>query len=679
MRYFAFLSYSHSDRQWAGWLHHKLEAYRLPKNVGGSGTLPSRISPIFRDRDELPSAASLSAAVNEALRESEWLIVLCSPAAAASRWVNEEIRTFRRLGRSERILCFIVAGEPSSGDETECFPPALVELAPDGTRIEPIAADARPQGDGRADALLKVIAGILGVGFDALKQRDQRRRNRRLIAVTAASLSIAIVTVTLAVSATMARNDADRRRAQAEDLVDFMLGDLQEQLREIGRLDLYQGIGNQALKYFASLDDDDVSDYSLAQRAKNLRQIGEVRMEQGELPAALVAFDESLAIMAKLAERDRGNAESQIALALSHSYVGLAQWRRGDLAAAREQFLEVVPIVDAVSASEPDNPKWLVERGYGHTNLGRVLELEGKLDEALGAYQTVLSTNQRLLDLEPANTEWMLELGFAHNNIGKLVAALGRLDEAEQAYRYDLAMKTRVLATNPQHNIWRSYLAASQFFLGQLLGSRGNYEEAERALSAALRTFEDLVRVEPTKIDWQIRLANAQRELGEVLVHSGRANRGVEHIRSSIDLLTKVSADEADAGSHRDLARGLLALANIETQRGEIESAGQRLTAANSQIAILLQREPTSRDARQLAIRADVCAAMVAAQRDPGSALQSYQRALVGLERDFSGSSDPEILSLEAKALAGSGRPEEAREIDNRLAQIGFASNDKAR
>jgi tetratricopeptide (TPR) repeat protein len=674
MRYFAFLSYSHTDRQWAAWLHRKLEAYRLPKNIVGPGTLRRRLSPIFRDRDELPSAASLSDAVNEALSESEWLIVLCSPASASSRWVNEEIRTFRRLGRSDRILCFVVAGEPSSGGEMECFPPALTELAADGTRIEPIAADARPQGDGKADALLRMIEGMVGVGFDALKQRDQRRRHRRLIAATAASLSIAAVTIALALTATMARNDADRRRAQAENLIDFMLGDLQEQLRQIGRLDLYQGIGNQALKYFASLDDDDVSDYSLAQRAKNLRQIGEVRLEQGELPQALVAFEESLSITAKLAARDPSNAENQIALALSHSYMGLAHWKRGDLAAAQEQFLQSVPIVDAVSAKEPDNPKWLVERGYAYTNLGRVLELEGKLDEALGAYETVLSNNQRLLDLEPENTEWMLELGFAHNNIGKLVTALGRLDEAEQAYRYDLAIKTRVLATNPQHNIWRSYRAVSQFFLGQLLGSRGNYEEAERELSAALDTFEDLSRVDPAQTEWQSRLANTQRELGKVLVQSGRADRGAEYIRSSIGQLNKLSADEADASSRRDLARGLLTLASIEAGRGEVESASERLTSANSQIAMLLQSEPTSRDTRQLAIRAEVCAAVIARGRDPGSAVQAYRRALVGIDRDFPGSSDPEILSLEAKALAGSGRADDAREIESRLAQMGFAS-----
>lgn len=674
MRYRAFLSYSHKDRLWARWLHRKLEAYRVPERLVDSHGGAARLSPIFRDRDELPSVASLSDAVNHALRESEWLVVLCSPDAAASRWVNQEIREFRHLGRSQRILCFIVGGEPSSGDATECFPPALTELGPDGTLVEPLAADARPEGDGKADALLKVIAGMLGVGFDALKQREQRRRNRRLIAATAASLAIAAVTAALAVAATIARNDADLRRTQAEDLIEFMLGDLREQLREIERLDLYQSIGDQALAYFAAQRDEDLSDRALAQRAKNLMLIGEVRLDQGQLSAALAPFEEAVSIMTRLVERDPSDAENQVALANSHFYVGYVHWQNGDLEAARERFERVVPIVDAVSAREPDNTTWLRERGFGYTNLGRVLELEGKLDEALGAYQIVLRNNERLAMLEPDNTEWLLELGFAHNNIGKLVTALGRLDDAERAYRYDLDVKSRVLATNPQNNTSREFLSVSRYYLGQLLGMRGGYADAESMLSLALADFEDLARFDPTSAEWQGRRANTQRELGKVLVFSGRADAGLSLMRSSVESLARLfESGDAGADVRRDLARGLLAMASVEIGRGDLESAGSHSQSAKAQIEALLQTEPRSRETRQLAIHADVCAARIAERRDSGSAAASYARALASIERDFPGTSDPSVLELAAAALRGLGRSADAAAVDGRLRAMGLA------
>src|SRR5262249_2335470 len=89
-RYAAFISYSHSDRPAAHWLHRALEGYRPPKEVA-VGT-DARLRPIFLDRAELSTSSDLATSVREALASSRYLIVICSPAAAKSRWVNEEIR-----------------------------------------------------------------------------------------------------------------------------------------------------------------------------------------------------------------------------------------------------------------------------------------------------------------------------------------------------------------------------------------------------------------------------------------------------------------------------------------------------------------------------------------------------------------------------------------------------------
>lgn len=205
MKYRAFLSYSHRDAAIADWFFRKLEAYRTPRALVGTasrdGTVPARLAPLFRDREELPTASNLGAVIQDALEQSHYLVVLCSPHSAASRYVNEEILSYKRMGRSDHILAIIIAGEPNASEATsgfdpdqECFPPALrYALGPDGElstlRQEPIAADARPGKDGRSRALLKTVAGLLGVGFDDLYQREARRqRSRRLLAGAAALL-----------------------------------------------------------------------------------------------------------------------------------------------------------------------------------------------------------------------------------------------------------------------------------------------------------------------------------------------------------------------------------------------------------------------------------------------------------------------------------------------------------
>lgn len=210
-QYWAFISYSHRDAEWARWLHRAIETYRVPhrlvgrENSASRETLPRRLNPVFRDRDELPGASDLGLKIREALQSSRFLIVICSPHAAASKWVNEEIKTFKALGREERVLCLVVSGEPGASDKgdaaAECFPPAIrFHVRTDGElsedRAEPVAADARPLADGRKNALLKLLAGMLGVGYDELKRREEHRKRRRR-ALSAASAILSIVTLAI--------------------------------------------------------------------------------------------------------------------------------------------------------------------------------------------------------------------------------------------------------------------------------------------------------------------------------------------------------------------------------------------------------------------------------------------------------------------------------------------------
>jgi tetratricopeptide (TPR) repeat protein len=201
-KYSAFISYSHKDEKWASWLHKALETFKVPKYLHGEttsmGTIPERMQKVFRDREELASSSSLGTELTQALEDSACQIVICSPNAVASHWTNEEILTYKRLGREDRIFCLIVEGEPGS-DHSECFPPALrFKMGPDGELTdepaEPIAADARPQGDGKTNAKIKLLAGMFGVGFDALKQRElQRLKKRKAIMTTASVAAMAVI------------------------------------------------------------------------------------------------------------------------------------------------------------------------------------------------------------------------------------------------------------------------------------------------------------------------------------------------------------------------------------------------------------------------------------------------------------------------------------------------------
>lgn len=245
-KYWAFISYSQEDSAWGDWLHRAIERYRVPRRlVGTQGRdfpVPRRLFPVFRDRDELTASADLGGQLRQSLRDSSHLIVVCSPRSARSRWVNQEILEFKKLGRADRILALIVDGTPNGGGDQECFPPALrYALDESGElsdrRVEPVAADVRPGKDSRRHALLKLIAGLIGVDYDSLKQRDAQRRRRVVLGWLAFS-ALAIATAYGLVEQERRAGEerialASAIRAKESGRNDLLRGDLLEAARHL--------------------------------------------------------------------------------------------------------------------------------------------------------------------------------------------------------------------------------------------------------------------------------------------------------------------------------------------------------------------------------------------------------------------------------------------------------------
>ena len=148
------------------WLQHELEHYRLPTSFNGRTDIRQELRPVFRDIDEL-SAGNLPEQIKQALENSQNLIVVCSPQAAVSHWVNKEVETFISLGRTDRIFPFIVEGNSPK----EFFPPSLLALPENEERL---GGDASKHG--RDIAFVKVVAGMLGLGFDSLWNRYEKEK-----------------------------------------------------------------------------------------------------------------------------------------------------------------------------------------------------------------------------------------------------------------------------------------------------------------------------------------------------------------------------------------------------------------------------------------------------------------------------------------------------------------------
>ncbi|MGI4876806.1 MAG: tetratricopeptide repeat protein [Janthinobacterium lividum] len=475
-RYRAFISYSHRDKAVAAWLHRTLESYRIPAKLVGretrAGLVPRRLTPIFRDRDELPASGDLGGEIAAALGGAMFLVVICSPAAAASRWVDQEILSFKRTHGEDRVFALIAAGEPYASAvpatvADECFPRCLrFKLGPDGTisdsPAEPIAADLRPAADGRRLAKLKLVAGLTGLQLDDLVRRETQRRMRRLAAITTAAVIGMILAGALAlyaearrVEANQQRRIAEREAATALAASDYLVGTFAlsnpatENPRTVTALTI---LSRSAGRARAELADQPVVQArlvgTLASAFDNLGLFGEARDALLQSYPAITA-----------AGVDGVGAR----LTLATTYLRLGQIDRA-LATVRE--------AEAILGT--GTPPRYDLRALAALAEGRISTAAGKTDEGVAAFDRALVAYRAAPATRPRSVAVVLTAR------GLLLSDDGRFAAAEQSLSAALAINRRALG--------EGHLVTGQswFALAQNAFLAGNLPLAETRIAHAL-------------------------------------------------------------------------------------------------------------------------------------------------------------------------------------------------
>jgi tetratricopeptide (TPR) repeat protein len=567
LRYTAFLSYSHKDAAAAGRLHRRLETYRMPKRLVGTesarGPVPARLAPIFRDREELPAATDLSETVREALARSGALIVLCSPAAAASLWVAEEIETFRALHPDRPVLAAVLAGDPP-----DCFPQVLRAFGQDGTWHEPLATDLRRHRDGPRLGLLKLVAGITGVGLDALVQRDAARKIRRVTAVTGAALVATIVMAAMMVFALNARREADRQRAEAEGLIEFMLTELRPRLEGGASLPIMAAVNRRALQYYGGQRQlEGLSGESLERRARILQAIGADYRTQGNLSSALAAFREAKRITAEQLARAPDDAERIFNHSQSEYWLGSVDEQLGHFPAALAAYQRYHAQAERLSRLEPANPRFVGELAYAESNLGSV-NLGGlrRPRVARQHYQNALGWFRRAARLAPGDRTWRAKIADMHAWISDTWNAEGRFAEARVERLEEQRLKQRLLDEDPTNRASLYATIISTRAVARLDREMGEYARAMAQLEPAREPMMRLLEADPTNLVWRDQATQIESDRARLFAFLGRTAEA----RDAMDAAERLFAEGDRRGAARSTAREQLRarLAELRTRIG---------------------------------------------------------------------------------------------------------------
>jgi tetratricopeptide (TPR) repeat protein len=596
--YRAFISYSHRDREAGEHLHKKLEHYRVPTKLVGAltkeGSVPRRLTPIFRDREDLPTSGDLTASVEQALERSRFLIVLCSPASAKSEWVDKEIARFKTLHGEGRVLGVILDNHDTAHvtDSETLFPPSLrFRVGADGATtdepVELLAADLRESGDGEKFGFLKIVAGLIGVHLDDLVMRDQNQRNTEMKAMTGAALSIAVVLSVLTWFAVDARNEARLQRNQAEELVEFMLTDLKEKLETVGRLDALDSTGEKLLDYYAAQNKKSLDADSLGRRARAQLLVGDIDQRRNDLSSALEAYEAAAATTQELLNREPNNQNRIFEHAQSVFWVGYIALERRDNEAAEKQFLEYLRLSAKLVSLDGNNPDWRMEVAYATSALGSLKYNEGDYDAAVAYFEQ--STDAWRTLSGPGANEDAIAFDLAHSLSWLAVAerergAFERVVSIieEQLGIYELLMQSR--ADDIQILELMSYahrrLAEAKVSTGNLRGAELAIENASSFADSLLAREEKNARWKTNAVRVKILHSTLYRFRNDKLMEIERANDAVTIAKEVM------SMDDKDIDARNAMAEALSRRVLAGGESSEIRTAAASLSQLFNQALI---------------------------------------------------------------------------------------------
>ncbi len=486
-RFAAFISYSHADDAAAAKLQRKLERYRLPKHIiAAHGRENPVLGRIFRDREDLAAATNLTDAIRAAIADAEALIVVCSPDAAKSQWVTAEIILFRELHPDRPVLAAIVSGDPA-----DAFPGVLTENG-----REPLAADLRAVGDGGSLGFLKIVAGIAGVPLDALVQRDAQRRVRRVTAITLVTSALVLVMGIMTAFAIQSRNEAARQRAASDGLVAYMLTDLRQKLKGVGRGEIMSAINQRALQHYSDQGDlQRLPDESLEHRARVLHAMGEDAELALDHALASKLFRQSHHSTAALLRRDPGNPDRIFAHAQSEFYLGMFNLNRRDRVAATPYFQGYLDQAKALAKIEPDSFRSHMELGFAEGNLCD-LNVRDSFDigKAKQHCLAAIRHEQNALRLMPNDAKTRQDLANRWGWLARVQILQKNWDGALESRRKEVQLLDTLIDEDPQNVEYAIRRSWSTTGLARVLIEKGERHEARALLGKALPEFERKMR-----------------------------------------------------------------------------------------------------------------------------------------------------------------------------------------
>jgi tetratricopeptide (TPR) repeat protein/predicted Ser/Thr protein kinase len=473
------------------------------------------------------------------------------------------------------------------------------------------------------------------------------------------------------------RGIAQRNRDEAESLVEFMLGDLRERLEPVGRLDVLDEVGDQALAYFAARAADERTEDDHHRFARAMNQIGEVRLNQGDLDAANEAFSQARLAADALVEQDPRNGEWLLTLGASEFWLGNVAFFKGNMDEAELAFLDYRSVAQRLVALDPSDADWQQELGYAHTNLAALHEAKGELPQALLDLEESIRIKRILLDATPDDSGRRSDLINSLAWQSRVMVMGGDLKAAHARCEIAVAEARTLVASDPDDMTHRELLSSLLFMLAKSTERFGNDEQATDLFLASHRISLQLVQHDPSNATWRQSLAVSHTGVGMHQLRCGDLAEARNHLNEAVSLGTALMAAEpANADSHILLADSSLGLALSLAELGQLVEARNQLSKALASGRIVWELNQ-DRAAAEIIARCLLLTGEIESMNGrQAQAVSAWQEARTILLPSLQDNNVAAMRETWMRILTYLGHTKEARLVADELSANGFARCD---
>ena len=611
-RYRAFLSYSHRDRAWAKWLHASLESYRVDPDLIGretiAGPIPKTLGPIFRDREDFAAGHSLTAQTLSALNASKFLIVVCSPSAAKSDYVNEEVRRFKAADRSCRVIPFIVEGEPGDS-KCECFPSALRFKVTADEKIsdekdDHLAADARVEGDGKQIALQKTIAGLLGVQLDEIVRRTERARKRRNVIWATLAATFLFLSVAAGGTAVYAYRNLIQSEQRLDSAIEIAYGFVSEATAISDRFGVPIAVTLGLLRraetalngLIASAGNSPSLQY---RRALMLMSLSDRYDDLGQTQEALNRAIQAREILVRPPGSSVNTLEWRLALIQAEVYSGVYYKKKRKLTDAQKSYRHGIEVANDILKADPTNlnaVQWLARL---YANDADIYIAQNKIADALKQLREAQSVMLRFARAETVvqaigavpDLEFMIV--ETTNDLIDFEEEFGRLEAVLNYHQQMLSYHQKEASDDPEAVSLKSALVYAYLRLGNALLNVGKQADAQEIVEQGLEVAKALSNSDPENIAHKKTLALMLDAKGRLMLAEGLVNEALDVFDANLDAAKSfVSADGANLEWEANFAIGHERVGDALMEQGQFSKAQIAYQKEHSILSGVLERAP---------------------------------------------------------------------------------------